>query len=169
MAWSAAASSGEEAHSLGILCQSFKEKNPEFLYQILGTDISHEMIELCQQGHYSGRSIEAFRKNRPQLFEKYMRNVQNDVFQVRTEIKSRLKFQKHNLFRPIENKDTFDLVLIRNVLIYFTGSDQEKVLRLIAPRLQPDSALIIGESESLSQHPIYRSSLWSIVLTMQCC
>lgn len=48
-AWSAAASSGEEAHTLGILCEAFKEKNPTFHYQILGSDISQEMVGLCQQ------------------------------------------------------------------------------------------------------------------------
>lgn len=150
MAWSAAASSGAEAHSLGILCQDFKEKNPAFLYQIVGTDISHEMVGLCQEGHYSGRLIESFKNNKSQLFEKYMRNAKDGSYQVAPEIKNRLKFFQHNLFRPLQSQDRFDLILVRNVLIYFTGQDQEKVLSLIAPRLADDGVLIIGESESLS-------------------
>lgn len=149
-AWSAASSSGEEAHTLGIICQSFKEKNPTFLYQITGTDISKEMVGLCQQGHYSGRSIESFKKTRPELFEKYLAKATGESFQVTPEIKSRLKFQQHNLFQSLQHKGRFDLVLIRNVLIYFKGPDQEKVISLIAPKMADDGVMIIGESESLT-------------------
>lgn len=148
-AWSAAASSGEEAHSLGILCQSIKEKNPSFLYQIVGTDISAEMVELCKKGVYSGRSIDSFKKTKPALFEKHMKSTK-EGYEASQDIKSRIRFHQHNLFRPMASKDKFDLILIRNVLIYFTGPDQEKVLSLLTPRLSESGVLIIGESESLS-------------------
>ena len=150
IACSAEASSGEEAHSLAILCQSFKEKHPGFLYQILGTDISAEMVGLCQSGKYSGRSIESFRKTKAATFERYMKPMPDGSFQVPAEIKSRLRFQQHNLFRSISGSEKFDLILLRNVLIYFTGPDQEKVLSLMAPKLSSEGVLIIGESESLS-------------------
>jgi chemotaxis protein methyltransferase CheR len=149
-AWSAAASSGEEAFSLGVLCQAFKEKNPAFIYQIVGTDISEEMVNLCQQGRYSGKSIDVFKKSRSALFDKYMRPVGENAFEVLPEIKAKIRFQPHNLFRAYLGTERFDLVLIRNVFIYFSGEDQEKVLSLIVPRLVEDSALVIGESESLS-------------------
>lgn len=150
MAWSAAASSGEEAHTLGLICQFFKEKNPSFVYQIMGTDISNEMVGLCQQGKYSGRSIESFKNQRPELFEKYMKKLEDGSYQAVPEIKSRIRFSQHNLFKSLQSKDKFDLVLIRNVLIYFKPNDQEKVLSLIAPKLSEQGVLIIGESESLS-------------------
>jgi chemotaxis protein methyltransferase CheR len=150
MAWSAAASTGAEAHSLGVICQEFKEKNPFFTYQIIGTDISQEMVQLCQKGEYSGKSIQIFQTSRPELFNKYMRATRNEGYQAIPEIRSRIRFQPHNLFRPLQTKDRFDLVLIRNVLIYFKGADQENVLSLIAPKLTEDGLLIIGESESLS-------------------
>lgn len=150
MVWSAAASSGEEAHSLGILCQSFKEKHPGFSYQILGTDISQEMVQLCQKGLYCGKSIESFKKARPDMFMKYMIKAEDSFYQVNADIKSRLKFQTHNLFKSQIFADAFDLILLRNVLIYFTAQDQEVVLAKIAPRLSEAGVLIIGESESLS-------------------
>jgi len=86
-AWSTAASSGEEAHSLAILCEAFKEKNPSFLYQIIGTDISNEMVELCNRGEYSGKSIHAFQKTKPELFEDYMRSTRDGVFRGVPDIK----------------------------------------------------------------------------------
>ncbi len=149
-AWSAAASSGEEAHSLGVICQDFKEKTPGFQYQITGTDISGEMIDLCQKGLYSGRSLEAFKKTRPAQFERHMKLKGDNTYQVASEIKAHLKFQQHNLFRAFQTQEAFDLILIRNVLIYFKGPDQETVLSLIAPRLAPEGVLIIGEAESLA-------------------
>lgn len=150
LVWSAASSSGEEAHTLGIVCQAFKEKNPTFLYQIFGSDISNEMVRLCQSGHYSGRSIESFRTTKPEYFGKYMRKIDDESYQVIPEIKSRLRFQQHNLFRAFQSKDRFDLILIRNVLIYFKSDDQEKVISLIEPRLSEGGLMIIGESESLT-------------------
>lgn len=148
--WSAASSSGEEAHTLGIICQAFKEKHRSFRYQIAGTDISEEMVELCRQGNYTGRSIGAFQKARPELFEKYMKKFDGDSFQVIPEIKKCLKFQQHNLFKPFCSEEKFSLVLVRNVLIYFTGVDQEKVISLIAPEMATNGVMIIGESESLA-------------------
>lgn len=149
-AWSAASSSGEEAHTLGIICEAFKEKNPSFVYQIIGTDISKEMVELCHQGTYSGRSIDSFQKARPDLFKKFMCKTTAESFQATSEIKSRLKFKQHNLFGPFQSRDKFHLVLIRNVLIYFTSADQEKVISLIGPKMTDDGVMIIGESESLT-------------------
>lgn len=149
-AWSAAASSGEEARTLGMICQLFREKHPNFSYQILGTDISKGMVQRCEDGPYTGRSIESLKRSRPELFQKYMKKVHGDFYDVTAEIKSRLKFRQHNLFTRLPSVERFDLVLIRNVLIYFTGPDQEKVISLISPNLKSDSVVIIGESESLT-------------------
>jgi chemotaxis protein methyltransferase CheR len=149
-AWSAASSSGEEAHSLGMLCQALREKNPNFRYNIWGTDISQEMVALCQKGSYSGRSIESFKKHRPDFFKKYMNSTDQYSFQVNPKIRERIRFSQHNLFDNFQNKPRFDLILIRNVLIYFNSEDQEKVIELMSARLSEDGLLIIGESESLS-------------------
>jgi chemotaxis protein methyltransferase CheR len=149
-AWSAASSSGEEAHTLGIICQSFKEKNPQFNYKIIGTDISSEMVSRCQKGQYSGRSVEVFKRIRPDLFKKYLIPESEGSFQVNQKVKSHIRFFQHNLFNPLDEAIQFDLVLLRNVLIYFKGPDQEKVISLMSPKMAKDAVLIIGESESLT-------------------
>jgi chemotaxis protein methyltransferase CheR len=149
-AWSAAASGGDEAHSLGVAFQAFKEQNPKFSYQILGTDISAEMIQTCQRGMYRGRSIEAFKRYKKPWFERYMIGQGEEEYQAVAEIRNRIRFQTHNLFKPLTCPEQFDLVLLRNVLIYFTAADQEKVLHLIEPKMTSSGVLIIGESESLT-------------------
>lgn len=150
-AWSAAASSGEEAHTLALFLQNFKDKNPTFSFQIFGSDISQEMVDLCEAGTYSGRSIEAIKTAKPELFSRYMESVDDSgAFRVRSEIKNKIRFKKHNLFMPLAARSQFDLILLRNVLIYFKPEDQEKVTALIEPKMKEDGCLIIGESESLT-------------------
>lgn len=148
--WSSASSSGEEAHTIGVICENFKETNPVFQYQIIGSDVSKEMVGLCREGMYSGRAVEAFKKLRPDLFSKFMREVSEGTYQVAPEVRSRMKFQQHNLFQQFRGVERFDLILIRNVLIYFKGPDQEKVISQVVTNLASDGALIIGESESLA-------------------
>ncbi len=147
--WSAAASSGEEAHSLGFLCQAFRELHPSFSYSILGTDISQEMVTACQAGFFEVKRVEDLKKNRPEYFLKYTRAERGGVV-VRPEIKTRLKFVRHNLFMALPTTEKFDLILLRNVLIYFTPEDQKKAIEKLEPRLTSEGVLIIGESESLA-------------------
>jgi len=162
--WSAACSSGEEAHSLAIVCEDFKEKNPSFQYQILATDISQEMVALASAGLYSGRSIESFREQRAALFQKYMKPSEpgGAQFHLSSAIRSRIQFRTHNLFQSLYPKEIFQLVLLRNVLIYFTREDQEKVLANLSGQLAPQARLIIGESESLA----YMQCAFSFVMPL---
>jgi len=147
--WSAAASSGEEAHSLGILCYRFLSTHAGFDFSITGTDISEEMIHRCEEGIYHGRSIESFSATKPTDFSLYM-EVAGGGYRVIQDIRRKIQFKQHNLFNRFNPASRFDLILLRNVLIYFTGKDQEKVLENLAPLLSDTGILIIGESESLA-------------------
>lgn len=148
--WSAAASSGEEAYTIAIQCQEFKDRNPAFQYQIVGTDISLKVLSIAQAARYSGRSIESFKNGQPDVFQKYLKS-DGDSFQVISEIRSRVQFKRHNIFELLKGHEPFDIVFLRNVLIYFNSSDQEKVLRKIRKAINLEGILIIGESESLNR------------------
>lgn len=149
--WSAAASSGEEAYSLSILCQEHKQNHPAFQFEICGTDISNRILVRAREGIYSGRSIENFKTADPVLFEKYMKHVKEDEYQVHADLRQKIRFDNHNLFETWKGQKPFSLILLRNVLIYFTRDDQERVLNHATPLLAPQGVFIIGESESLSQ------------------
>lgn len=148
--WSAAAASGEEALSLAIICEEFRTHHLHFTYQIIGTDISEEMISLCKNGRYSGRSLELFKKQKPELFYKYMTQTKEGDYEASMVLRNHLRFQQHNLFEAFKVTVKFDLVLLRNVLIYFSRPDQEEVLNILRPALKDEALLIIGESETLS-------------------
>lgn len=148
--WSGASSSGEEIYTIAICCEDFKTKNKNFQYHILGTDISTNVLKEAEKATYSGRSIDNFRQNYSHLFDKYMISTSEEVFKVHPEVASRVKFGIHNLFSLPKEKGHYDLIFLRNVLIYFTSSDQEIVLNNIAQGLASQGTLIIGESESLN-------------------
>lgn len=163
--WSAAASSGEEAHSLAIICQLFKDNHPNFNYKIFGSDISKDMIGHCKEGIFSGRSIENFKSSRPDDFARFLKPIDGQKFQATTEIRSKIQFFQHNLFRTLATAERFDLVLLRNVLIYFSKPDQEVVLAKILPRMHEDGILVIGESESLTHIQTQFKSVEPLVYT----
>jgi len=149
--WSAASSTGEEAHTLGVVCQDFKVSNPGFQYRVLGTDISTEVVAKATKGLYVGRAIDRFQRTKPQLFKKHMTGDAENGYQVASIVKSNISFKTHNLFNSFKNNEKFDLILLRNVLIYFTKENQQKVLANIHRCLSSDGYLIIGESESLTR------------------
>lgn len=147
--WSGAASSGEEIYTIGICCEEHLLKNPGFSYQILGTDISSSVLDQATLGEYSGRSIESFKTKNRSLFDKYLEPGKEN-FRIREAIRGKIKFKSQNLFHRPPQVETFDLVFLRNVLIYFDRPDQEKVLANVSLALVNNGTLIIGESESLN-------------------
>lgn len=146
--WSAASSTGEEAYSIGACCEEFRKLNKDFNYFILGTDISTQVIHQARKANYIGRAIEIFKRDYPIIFHHQMNSI-GESFHVNEEIIKRCRFQKHNLFDHPQEKHFFDIVFLRNVLIYFEDQDKEKVLHNICMSMQNDGKLIIGEAENL--------------------
>jgi len=148
--WSAAASSGEEAWSTAMLCEEFRSREAAFRYTIVGTDISDGILASARAGSYRGRSIEGLRQNHPALLQKYFRGDggQADVGEA---LRAHVAFRRHNLYATPRELGQFDLVLLRNVLIYFDLEGQRAVLANVRRAMRPDAVLIVGESESLSR------------------
>jgi len=148
--WSAAASTGEEAYSVAMLCEEFREKHPDFRYRILGTDIAAGVLETGRAGHYLGRNVDGLRKQRPLMLDKYFRGV-DEVYTVAPTLRAAVNFRTHNLYQPLDDPTRFDLVLLRNVLIYFDEPGQETVLENVRRSMTSKAVLLVGESESLNR------------------
>ena len=146
--WSAASSTGEEAYSLAMQLCDFQTENPGFRFQIYASDISSAVVEKAEQGIYTGRNIERFTSRDPQTMAKYMEQ-NGESYQVTQSVRNHVHFFVQNLFEPIATDIPFDLVLLRNVLIYFSEQDQARVLANVHKAMHPEAVLIIGESESL--------------------
>lgn len=148
--WSAAASTGEEGYTIGVVLEDVRRSNPQFDYSVLGTDISSRVIEVAKKGQYIGRPVARFRKEDQTLFSKFMVGNDDDGFCVIPDIKRRVTFKLHNLVNQLKTGGPFDVIFLRNVLIYFTQEDQEKILANVHAALRPEGTLIIGESETLT-------------------
>ncbi|MFG1501244.1 protein-glutamate O-methyltransferase CheR [Halobacteriovorax sp. XZX-3] len=148
--WSAASSTGEEAYSIAMSCEEHKKIKSSFQYEIVGTDISTKVLKYAQDARYSGRNITNFKERHTKLFQTYF-NEDDDFAEVVPELRKNTSFSSHNLFSiPKGNIAQFDIVFLRNVLIYFKQEDQKQVINNISRAMKPGAILILGESESLN-------------------
>lgn len=147
--WSAAAASGEEAYSIAMLCEEFRQHALDFQYQILATDISTKVLSTAQEGLYCGRSIDKLKTTRAKLLEKYFLPEAGGL-RVVAELKSHICFAAHNLLQQLQSTDRFDIVFLRNALIYFDAENQERIVNQTREVMKDNAKLILGESESLS-------------------
>lgn len=148
--WSAAAASGEEAYSIAMACDAFARRTPAFRYQVLGTDISSAVLARAAAGLYGGRSAEKLKQSHPALASLYFR-PDGEQLRIIPELKLHVQFAPHNLFHELAGQAPFDLVFLRNVLIYFDDASQRKVLEQVQRQMAPDARLLLGEQESLTR------------------
>lgn len=144
--WSAACSTGEEIYTIAMCLEEARRKNPVWQFKLLGTDISQEVLERAKQGMYSPASIkdisEALRKR---YFETAS---QPESVQVKSALRDRTKFLQHNLLNP-PPESGFDVIFLRNVLIYFNRDSKQKVIEQIVKAIRPGGYLVIGPSEGI--------------------
>lgn len=143
--WSAGASNGEEAYSLAMLfLEAFRNNKNNFTLHVYGTDIDVECLAKAKAGTYDSSRIKKIPAN---LVQKYF-EFNNGLFQVRPELRQITRFKQHNLVSdaPLPH---MDLILCRNVLIYFSRTLQETVCMNLTHVLNPGGFLVLGKVESL--------------------
>jgi len=148
--WSAAAATGEEAYSLAMTCLEARRNFPGLRFEILATDISTEALDTARAAMYRGRSVERFERDHPELFRKYLRPV-GDAFRVAAEVSQYVEFGEHNLLQRPPRAAGFDLVMLRNVLIYFDAEAQQRVLAGARRSMHRDARLVLGEQETIAR------------------
>jgi chemotaxis protein methyltransferase CheR len=145
--WSAAASSGEEAYSMAMVLADALGERP---WEIVGTDISTQVITRAQRGHYPLERTDGIP---PAMLRKYclkgMGEHDGTLLVVR-ELRERILFQQSNLMSPRNGLGQFDMIFLRNVMIYFDADTKRKVIANLLPYLKNDGHFIVGHSESLS-------------------
>jgi chemotaxis protein methyltransferase CheR len=154
--WCAAASTGQEPYSVAIL---LREHFPELLtwnIQIWAHDISQQALETASEGIYNpsemSRGLSEAQKRR------YFSLLPNGHFQVLSEYKNMVRFEHMNLVQNWPLLPPFDLILMRNVLIYFDQIGKAQILKKLHAQLaRTDSCLLLGSSESLLFDPTFRS------------
>lgn len=149
--WSAAASTGEEAHTAGIVLEDVRRSREGFDYRILGTDISARVIRSAEAGVFDAAMVSQFRKERPELARAFLTGDDATGYRTTPQITSRISFRLHNLQNRLAKAAPFDVVFLRNVLIYFTPEDQQVILGHVLALMRPEGTLYIGESETITR------------------
>lgn len=144
--WSAACSSGQEAYSLAIqLCEE-QPKLAGWRIEIVGTDISTEMVERAKTGVYT--QFEVQRGLPITLLVKYFKQ-QGDKWHINQPLRQMASFREWNLLGDLSALGQFDIVFCRNVLIYFDQPTKTKVLETIARQMPQDGVLYLGGAETV--------------------
>lgn len=145
--WSAASSSGEEAYTLAML---LAEHAPGQDWEIVGTDISTRVLEKARTGHYP---IERAKNIPQQYLSAYClkgTGSQDGTFLIGKSLRERVKFVHGNLKTDMASLGSFDLIMLRNVLIYFDLATKQQVVSRLVRQLKPGGHLMVGHSESLN-------------------
>lgn len=142
--WSAACSTGDEPYSLAM---AFSRHIPLSNIQILATDIDKQVIQHAQVGLYDEKSIAGVPAD---LKSKYFTKIGNS-YQISNEIKKCVTFKEHNLLND-KYPQNFDLILCRNVVIYFTDEAKSMIYRSFYQSLKPKGVLFIGSTEQITDY-----------------
>lgn len=144
---SAAASTGEEAYSLALTMAA--HYGVQDSWQIFGTDINTRVLQHARQAIYP---INDSSKIKPELLKAFcVKGVRKDEgwFRIGTQVRQHVQFQQHNLMTPLETSQKFELILLRNVLIYFELADKKQIVQHMVNALKPGGYLLVGHSESI--------------------
>ena len=144
--WCSAASTGQEPYSLAMMLKEMKDKVAGWRIEIVGTDLSVEVLEKAKAGIYS--QFEVQRGLPIQMLVKYFSQV-GDTWQLAPDIRAMVQYRPLNLLGDFAALGTFDVVFCRNVLIYFDQGLKIDVLNRVARTLEPDGYLVLGAAETV--------------------
>lgn len=150
--WSAAASTGEEAYSLALMLAD--QLGLKHNWRLVGTDINDEVLEHARRGVYHLRQTERIAK--PLLQNYCLKGVGKDQgkFMLRPELRNKIEFRQANLMNLTVMPEKFDVIFLRNILIYFKAEDKKHIVNSVVKQLKPGGLLVVGHTESINgYHP----------------
>jgi chemotaxis protein methyltransferase CheR len=143
--WCAASSSGQEPYSLALLLREHFPELAGWKVALLASDFSREILARARAGRYN--QIEVNRGLPAALLVKYFRQHGTD-WQLEADVRDGVDFREINLVQPWPPLPRMDLILIRNVLIYFDTETKKALLGRLARLLRPDGYLLLGGAET---------------------
>ncbi|MCO6414901.1 protein-glutamate O-methyltransferase CheR [Siccirubricoccus sp. KC 17139] len=144
--WSAACSTGQEAYSIAMLVQELGAETAGRKVEILGTDISQEVLSRAREGFYT--QFEVQRGLPAKLMVKYL-HQEAGRWRVNPPLRAMARFEHLNLLADFRHLGRFDVIFCRNVLIYFDTPTKTRVLNALAERLAADGVLYLGGAETV--------------------
>ena len=153
--WSSACSAGQEVYSLAMMLREDFSYLHDWTIYMQATDISELILEKAKAGIYS--SMEANRGLDQHYLQKYFTSLDSGSYQIKPVIRQMVNFSQHNLVGEWPFYPKFDLILLRNVLIYFRQDIKDRILSKMHQQLNGnDSVLILGAAESIYLNDLYK-------------
>lgn len=141
--WSAGCATGEEPYSLALMADDISVSDLKI--NILATDVSEAVLTTARCGTFEAQRL---KEVPPEVLDKYF-HADNGHYQIIERVRERVKFQQHNIMTD-RSYPSADLILCRNVMIYFTREEQERILSRFAETLPVHGALVLGRSETMT-------------------
>lgn len=148
--WSAASSSGEEAYTMAMV---LADVMPGQAWEILGTDISTRVLEGARRGLYSLERGRHIPRDYLQRFCRKGTAEYDGYLLIDRSLRSRVQFMHANLNAPLPDLGLFDMVFLRNVMIYFNLETKRQVVARVLANVKPGGFFCVGHSESLNDIP----------------
>lgn len=145
--WSAASSTGDEATTVACCLAACLPKLNEWKIQILGTDIGIGALEQARAGVFGERAMRLVPDDYKRRF--FTKAAAGNIWQANPILTGSISFRQHNLMHPLKERP-FDLVLLKNVLIYFDAASKTTVMSHIKAALQGGGLLMAGAAEGIS-------------------
>ena len=142
--WSAACSTGDEPYSLVMLLNQFL---PLSQIHIIATDIDKQVLDKARMGLYNDKSLKGLP---PEFLKKYFTQVNEHNYQINADVKKCVEFKEHNLLKD-PYPTACDLIVCRNVLIYFTEEAKVDIYKKFNDALRSDAFLFVGSTEQIIQ------------------
>lgn len=145
--WSAASSSGEEPYTLAM---TLAEGLPSTQWEIVASDLSQRVLEKARTGHYAIERASHIPKH---LLNRYClkgHGRQEGTFLIDKNLRARVQFLQVNLNEPLPQLGEFDVIFLRNVMIYFEMETKRQVVERMLPLLRPGGYFIVSHSETLN-------------------
>ncbi len=141
--WSVGCANGEEPYSIALLCQ--KQRQPEDLLSIVGTDLSPEALTRAKRGFFPAERVQGVPDE--MLAEFFVEAGQQ--YQLLEDVRERVQFFRHDILadQPFYRAN---LILCRNLLIYFSRAQQQQIIETLATALLPGGYLVLGRAETMA-------------------
>ena len=157
--WSVGCAGGEEPYSLALLLNEMQVRDIEV--SIVGSDVSQPILDQAKVAEYDAQRLAEIPEP---VRERYFDRLEGTRFRLKPEVSDMVSFRRHDVLTDPDYSEA-DLILCRNVMIYFSREEQSKILERFARALGQDSFLVLGRAETLvgtvrhifrSEYPVER-------------
>ncbi|BAY78230.1 CheR methyltransferase, SAM binding domain protein [Nostoc linckia NIES-25] len=143
--WCAACSNGQEPYSIAILIQEHFPVLNNWSLKLIASDFSTKVLTRARQGHYN--QLEINRGLPKNIRDRYFQRLENN-WQINQQIRQMVDFHQFNLVQTWPRLPQFDVIFLRNVLIYFDVVTKKDLLKKVKQQLRPDGYLFLGSGET---------------------